>query len=186
MSEESGFDLDRECKLDNVIVKSSKGKQCFQEFCNQLKCMYENQFWNFMSNSERNRKLRTYRLFKVCYEREKYLDLENVSHRKLLTKFRISAHNLYIERGRYKNIKCEHRICKLCNMNEVEDEYHFFMTCTYYTELRNSLLKPLMATHQYSILSFISLMKNETIVTQLALYLDKIYTKRTNKIQLYI
>jgi hypothetical protein len=47
--------------------------------------------------------------------------------RKLLTKFRISAHNLNIEKGRYIGTKVEDRICNLCK-NNIEDEVHFLIT----------------------------------------------------------
>ena len=47
--------------------------------------------------------------------------------RQLFTKFRVS---LEIESGRYKNITREERICKNCNLNEIGDEYYFFLKCT--------------------------------------------------------
>ena len=48
--------------------------------------------------------------------------------RKIITKFCISAHDLEIERGRYKGLKAEERICRLCK-SEVEDEVHFLLKC---------------------------------------------------------
>jgi hypothetical protein len=47
--------------------------------------------------------------------------------RQLFTKFRVSDHSLEIETGRYKHITREERICKNCNLNEIGDEYHFFL-----------------------------------------------------------
>jgi hypothetical protein len=44
----------------------------------------------------------------------------------LLIKFRVSAHNLEIKKGRYRGVKTEDRICKLCNTG-VEDETHFLL-----------------------------------------------------------
>ena len=40
-----------------------------------------------------------------------------------------SAHQLMIEKGRYVNPKIppEDRICKICDLNVVEDEFHFIM-----------------------------------------------------------
>jgi hypothetical protein len=46
----------------------------------------------------------------------------------LLIKFRVSAHNLEIKKGRYIGVKTEDRICKLCNTG-VEDETHFLLQC---------------------------------------------------------
>ena len=54
---------------------------------------------------------------------------------------RISDHFLEIERGRYKNIKREDRLCKYCTLEEVEDESHFFLHCPKYDKLRCELYK---------------------------------------------
>ena len=47
--------------------------------------------------------------------------------RSILTRFRISAHKLEIEIGRYTTPKTplENRLCKQCNSSEIEDEEHF-------------------------------------------------------------
>ena len=46
-----------------------------------------------------------------------------------LCKFRISAHSLEIEKGRYYNIPGENRVCLLCKAGKVEDELHLFLDC---------------------------------------------------------
>jgi hypothetical protein len=46
-----------------------------------------------------------------------------------MTRFRISAHKLYIETGRYLGILRQDRICTRCSINEVEDEQHYLFTC---------------------------------------------------------
>ena len=57
------------------------------------------------------------------------LFFSNFKMRQLFTKFRVSDHSLEIESGRNKNITREERICKNCNLNEIGDEYHFFLKC---------------------------------------------------------
>jgi hypothetical protein len=57
-----------------------------------------------------------------------YLLFGNYSQRKLLTKFRISAHDLEIEKGRYIGLKVHDRKCKLCKI-DIEDECHFLLQC---------------------------------------------------------
>jgi hypothetical protein len=52
-------------------------------------------------NNTGGNKLRTYRLFKPNFSFEPYLLYLSEEKRKLLTKFRISAHKLEIEQGRY-------------------------------------------------------------------------------------
>ena len=59
---------------------------------------------------------------------ESYLDiLKNQKQRKIYSKFRLSSHDLEIERGRYesKSTPVNQRICKLCSDGKVEDEFHF-------------------------------------------------------------
>ena len=55
-----------------------------------------------------------------------------VKTREIITKFRISGHNLNIEKGRYVNVDRINRKCSICNMNEMKDEYHFILQCPIY------------------------------------------------------
>ena len=58
----------------------------------------------------------------------------------LITKFRISSHQLEIERGQYRNTSASQRICKLCNL-EVEDELHFLLECPKSNKIRKEILE---------------------------------------------
>lgn len=86
-------------------------------------------------------KMRTFSLFKHEFMYESYLNMGDERKRKALTRFRISAHQLAIERGRYTTppTPSDKRLCKYCQSQTVEDEYHFLMNCSYYNLLRNSL-----------------------------------------------
>ena len=64
-----------------------------------------------------------------------------VKTREIITKFRISGHNLNIEKGRYVNVDRHDRKCSLCNMNEIEDEYHFILQCPIYEIARKRHIK---------------------------------------------
>ena len=64
--------------------------------------------------------------------------------RQLFTKSRVSDLSLEIESERYQNIMREERICKNCNLNEIEDEYHFFLKCTANHSLRNNLFNKII------------------------------------------
>ena len=57
-------------------------------------------------------------------------------------KLRVSAHQLIIEKGRYviPRLPPKNRICQICNLNAVEDEFHF-MKCSAYSDIRFTLLK---------------------------------------------
>ena len=59
----------------------------------------------------------------------------------LITRFRVSAHTLLSEKGRYHNIERGKRLCQMCDMNDVEDEYHFILKSRFYTNLRLLYIK---------------------------------------------
>ena len=77
--------------------------------------------------------------FKSSYKSEKYLNLNLDKHVVFnFSKLRISNYRPEIERGRYKNLPADERFCKIYNDNiSVEDEFHFVMKCTAYSELRH-------------------------------------------------
>ena len=60
-------------------------------------------------------------------------------NRCLLAQFRLGILPLHIETGRFVNTPLENRICNLCNLNEIENEYHFIMVCPLYAEYRTVL-----------------------------------------------
>ncbi len=95
-------------------------------------------------------KLRIYKLFKSSFETEEYLFILNKNHRQALSRFRLSAHTLEIEKGcwyrkladgkwRSAKIPIEERLCTYCSNNDVETEYHILITCTKYSDLRSDL-----------------------------------------------
>ena len=86
-------------------------------------------------------KLRTYCLFKNQFCLENYVSMFSCQYRSVFTKLQISAHPLMIEKGRHchPKIPVDQRICTLCSLNEVEDEQHFMLKCTYYADLRAKL-----------------------------------------------
>ena len=84
----------------------------------------------------------TYWKFKNIFQKESYLKyIKSAKLRKSLTLFRISAHILAIERGRYRKIDKEIRLCKFCKEGAVEDECHFFLKCDAYENERKSFLE---------------------------------------------
>ena len=87
-------------------------------------------------------KLRTYALMKKEYKLEDYL-MADLSRKKAtnLAQLRTSAHNLAIETGRYARpaVPSSERKCKMCDLDEVEDEVHFVNRCTVYEEDRREL-----------------------------------------------
>ena len=77
-------------------------------------------------------KLEFYGLTKKEFGFEEYLSLPNFRDRQIITKFRCSNHPLEIERGRYRGKPRSERLCKLCTLNEIENEEHFLLSCPFY------------------------------------------------------
>ena len=50
--------------------------------------------------------------------------------REVLTKFRCCNLKLPIETGRWENIPRENRLCQLCNLQNIGNEYHYLFECT--------------------------------------------------------
>ena len=94
---------------------------------------------SFAQINEPNSKLRTYKHLKSQIGFEEYINLiPNEKERISLTKFRLSNHQLMIEKGRYMNIDREQRFCPLCT-DSIEDEIHFLIECEAYKEKREKL-----------------------------------------------
>jgi predicted house-cleaning noncanonical NTP pyrophosphatase (MazG superfamily) len=89
-----------------------------------------------------------------------------------------------IEKGRYSNLKPEDRICKLCNKNEVEDEFHFVMKCSFYKDLRSKLLNCLKEIYDMEDLSdtelfllIMSVCEYDTIIPVIS-YVNSAFNRR--------
>lgn len=87
-------------------------------------------------------KIEYYCGFKTTFELETYLTcIKNDNLRQQLSRLRLSSHSLEIEVGRYNGTVRENRICKLCNLNVVESEYHFVSVCPTLRTLRTQYLE---------------------------------------------
>ena len=101
-----------------------------------------NNNWTEQIRSEK--KMRTYTEFKIRLIFEDYLNtIEPMQHKKAVTRFRVSAHGLAIERGRYTRppTPLEQRICNVCPNKPIEDEFHFLMECDKAKDDRNVLFR---------------------------------------------
>ena len=81
-------------------------------------------------------------------------------HLCLVSQFRTGILPLEIETGRYvpifdKNLKknrkrtANERICKLCRLNDIENEYHFLCVCPVYNSRRTILFEEIELKHVY-------------------------------------
>lgn len=125
-----------------------------------------NELFNDVRGKNYGNKLRTCRLFKQNISSEHYLSCINEEQRRLLTKFWISAHNLEIERGRYRGLHVEDRICNLCKAG-VEDEVHFFLCCPVLQATRSVFIQKINDEYQ----------NFKTLDTQLKIYMVNVFRR---------
>ena len=85
-------------------------------------------------------KLDTYTRIKSNFGFEKYLSSFPFTHRKDLTRLRISSHRLYIELGRYARIERSDRKCSKYSMDVIGDKIHFMLECPAYKTYRGALI----------------------------------------------
>ena len=88
-------------------------------------------------------KLQAYSSFKYDTEYEPYLKyIHNKKHKFALSRLGLSAHSLAVETGRYDRTPREDRLCAHCNMNQIENEYHFLLVCPLYIDIRRKYFAP--------------------------------------------
>ena len=106
------------------------------------------EFINSWENAKKTSpKLTFYNTLKYEFGRENYLEIKKYDHRSSITRLRISAHDLEIERGRYKRdpttklkLPRDKRLCVYCkevlNIESIEDELHAITDCPLYIKPR--------------------------------------------------
>lgn len=135
-------------------------------------------------------KLRTFCLFKKEFKCENYVQMISKPLSSTYCKLRISAHKLYIERGRYTKPKTpiEKRLCLFCNLNEVEDEFHFLMKCDLYSQLRSPFLDKLRLfldidkLNDRELFFFLLQSQEHDVIKDLTHFVSKSFEKREDQI----
>ena len=82
-----------------------------------------------------------YRIFKTDICLDKYLIKLPLSCRIALTKFRCGNHRLPVVTGRFNGIERQNRICTLCNLNKIGDEFHYLFECPKIESNRKKYIK---------------------------------------------
>ena len=100
-----------------------------------------------------------------------------------IAKFRLSSHNLKIESGRFHNVTRRNRICNLCQLQDIEDEFHFILKCPIYNEYRQKFVKRYYRTRP-SVFKLTQLLSTNNIkeLNNLGKYLYFAYNKRSSLI----
>ena len=167
---------------DGIVYDKEK---FLYEFTQRL---YDNMINSIHVQIAASTKFQDYLQFKPYFEYECYLDsIINVRYRKIITQFRLSSHNLEIERGRHSNVARERRICKLCNLQAIENEYHFLLDCPYYNDLRKKYILIFYISNN-SVFHFCKLMsqtKNTGLMQNIGKYLMFAFKRRSDGITVH-
>ena len=99
---------------------------------------------SWLENVNKKPKLRSYITFKSEFGEENYLKINLTrTERSMLAQFRCGILPIRIETGRFRNEALPDRRCIFCDLDEIEDESHFLLRCSLYTDERNTYLSEL-------------------------------------------
>ena len=128
--------------LDIKLESSSQSKFKFKNILKKtINKLFLNE-WYTTRQDYCSGKLDTYCKLKTHFGCEKYInEIRNFSYRRSITRFRISAHRLKIETGRYIKLDRSERLCTKCSTGAIEDEQHFLMECSKFNAFRNSFFQ---------------------------------------------
>ena len=173
---------------------------CFLENVNSasihsaLHGKYSQAWLNHISKDSPN-KLLNYSTFKNDFKLENYILTIPLEKRRNLTKLRISAHSLAIEKGRHSNprIPIDQRICKFCSNVCIETEKHFLLECIAYEKERNimnNVLKECSVIDIYDIdnayIYLMSYLNGDNEITQIICNFVNESTEKRNNINAFI
>jgi len=127
--------------------------------------------WQTSLNS--SLKLSLYSTIKTAYGHEHYLNILNVrKYRHAYAQLRSGFYELEIEKGHYNNTPIADRLCKNCNLDQVENELHFILICPMCDDLRRRYIA-IDSINTPTVDNLYDLMSNhnELIVKHLASYI---------------
>ena len=141
--------------------------------CNILYVLYAEN-----SNSQ---KCIEYVRYKDVFKYEQYLSNVVIpKFRKALTCLRLSSHDLLIEKGRHINLPRHERLCTYCDLEEIEDEFHFTLKCPFYSEIRQKYLPGFYITNcsRFNFYKLMSETSDSVLMNNLARFTYYSFQKR--------
>jgi len=126
----------------------------------RLKDQFKQKWWTEINMSSKGL---CYKYFKNELVFEKYLSVLSPKYIYVFSKYRCSSHRLPVETGRWYNISRNDRLCHLCDSNDIGDEFHYVMTCSFFDNERKYYL-PYYCQKNANILKFNQLFSSHNIV----------------------
>ena len=81
-----------------------------------------------------------YRIFKKEFQYDNYFNILPIDLAIPFFHFRSVNHKMPIEWGRFLGTVRDDRICELCSLHRLGDEYHYVLECTYFEDLHKVYL----------------------------------------------
>ena len=165
------------CGLTNVWSSQNYFSSEWIEKCVKLRLLdqFKQEWASEIFNSP---KTLCYRIFKTDFCYEKYLSILPPHLMYYICKFRCSSHRLPIESGRWNNTPRNDRLCTLCDLQEIGDEFHYIFTCKNLQVERKNLLPEYC--HKYpNILKLITVFNSTNVIVleNLAKFIKCVFKK---------
>ena len=153
-----------------LVQQGVRGFDVFIEvFKNRVSQFYKKKWYDATRNSS---KLAVYSTYRYELESGRYLDVLGI-RKYFVAVSCLRCHNLRIESGL--------KACTLCNLYSIEDEFHFLMNCTAYTDLFNKFITPQFSDFPSSYKNLFKLMQSgETICTKdvAVIYIKHLFSEK--------
>ena len=127
---------------------------------------------NWHSQLQQSSKGNNYSVFKETCQFENYLKLLPRALYLNIFRLRTTNHRLPIEIGRWQSIALNERKCKLCDLNELGDEFHYLLVCPFFSVKRRQLIDSYYIRRP-NISKYIAVLNNQTtgVLTNLSRFI---------------
>ena len=102
--------------------------------------------------------------------------------RSLISQFRCGILPLKVETGRFSQIPLEFRLCTFCSLDKIEDEFHFFFDCNFYSDFRIEFYDKIIDIYPYfpnlNNSDRLKLCMNNVLIKDTANFISKCVEKR--------
>ena len=118
--------------VSNIKLTTFKSyvKQCFKDL------FLQEQY----SHIDNDSIYTNYRIFKSSFQQEPFIRLLPKDCITSLVKFRCTNNKLPVNTLRFSGAPRQDRLCQLCDMNELGDEFHYLFICPFLQDKRKDLL----------------------------------------------
>ena len=171
--------------LKQAVQTNIKLSVFLKQYDKEFKTIYRN---HWEAAKDKSRKLKyTYYRHKLLFAEDKYLRIKDSRKRVVLTKFRLSQHELRCEtlRRSRPRVPYEDRLCIVCDKAEVENEEHVLFSCSFYANLRGDFYEHCVRacphwTDMTPEIKYVYIMSQDSVPlsVKLADYIDACMSKR--------